>query len=422
MKGAARAGAVVLALLAFVCGFVGVAAGMDVTQPSAPASSVVVSFQVYPGDTVSAVANRLQAAGLIRNALLFRLLARLRHLDANMEPGTYQLSPNMSMDAVIAVLLKGVQVQQVQILVPPGLRVSQYAGYFAGKLPSFDAHTFMQIVTTGVFPDGTKVSSEYWYVLSPRRPNVPFALEGYLFPDTYDFDTSYDARKVIERLLDTLGEKALCPGPDPNHPDAYIHDQTQCLAHAHTVNVGSRQVSIFTEMEGRFFTKDPVTALYDTLTLASIVVREIEFDADAIGVADVYYNRYLTWKNNSDNPAGDYVQNMGADPTAQYALETDHPPTNGKWWAPLPDAAKNVDPGNLYNTAVSTHAGLMPGPIAAPKLVDIEAAAKADDPTPSPYYFFVNACGKTYYARSYYEFINYTYPHAHHLAQNGCKG
>ena len=413
MSKAGQVAVVIFALVAFACGFLGAAVGLDVTQPANHHSNAVVQFHVLKGDNTAAVATRLEKDGLIRNALLFRLLARFRKLDTQIEPGTYHLSPNMTMDAIIQTLLKGVP-SELLIKVPPGLRVTQYpdpAYYVDGKgnplpnftdLPNFDATSFIKIVQTGVLPDGTKLSVKFWFV-APKQPNTVYALEGYLFPDTYYFDTAWNEGNVVDRLLEGLGAQ-LCPGgPDQDVAHAYFWVQSQCKAHAAMVGPNKNE-NIFTEMETKFNTTNDVTALYDTLTLASIVVREAgQNPADIPGVADVYYNRYALAfaQNQYVTPYNETIVSLSADPTAQYARDTDNPPKDGKWWAPLDAAAKDVDPGNLYNTANPDHKGLPPGPIAAPHFLDITAVAAANEPTASPYYYFIHDChGKAWYAKT----------------------
>ena len=396
MSKGARVAAVIVTLAAFTCGFVGVALALNVTQPAAHGSTAVVEFEVKKGDSANAVGARLQDAGLIRNALVFRLLAKYRKLDTQLEPGVYQLSPSMTMDAIIQKLLHGQPDEQV-VTIPPGHRVTEYPAYF-DALPNFDAKNFLKVAQTGVLKDGTKLTSIYWY-LAPKQPNTVYALEGYLFPDTYRFNTSDDDEQVIKRLLNSLGEQ-LCPGPS-DHPDAYIFDQTQCKAHAAKVG---KTGNIFTEMEQHFNTTNDVAGLYDTLILSSIVVREVKFTKDIPGIADVYYNRYTIMANGTNlTPSGDTIVALEADPTVQYARDTDTPPDAGKWWAKLEDAGRNVDPDSVYN--MYTHKGLMPGPIAAPRLADIVGIATANEPTASPNFWFINQCdGTTVFAKTFAEF------------------
>lgn len=375
-----------MALLALVVGFGGVTAALDITQP-ASSSTAVVLFEVVAKDTATSVGQRLQDDGLIRNATLFRVWARYRHLDTGIEPGVYELSPSMTMDAIIRKIQQGQPDEQL-VNVPDTLRVTQYPNYLT-NLKNFNAQNFLKIAQTGQFLDGTQVSSMYWYV-EPKQKGAAYALEGYLYPDAYYFATGATEKDVVIRMLNGLGEK-LCPGPDAAHIDEYILSQAQCKAHAATVG---NNVNIFTAMEKTYHTSNDVLALYDTLTIASLTTREILSYKDAPGVAAVYYNRtaYANgWRQDDGGTAG----YLGSDPSAEYARDTDKPPSNGHWWADLGDNGNKVDCGSSYNTESDCHKGLPPGPIAAPTWVVIQAAIA---PPSSPNFYFVSdKCGRIHY-------------------------
>src|SRR5262249_16868236 len=213
----------------------------------------------------------LQEAGLIRNAQVLRLFARVRHLDTGVEQGIYELSPNMTMEQILHKLQIGGKPDEVLAGVAEGLRVTQYADGFK-DLPNFDAKVFNTIVKTGVEPDATKLWEKYWFVMPPQK-GAFYALEGYLYPDHYRFARKADATAVVERMLNAFGAH-LCPGPGSN-PDAYISDQAQCKAHAATVKVGTNNVSIFTALEQHYDAKDDRHAIYLALTIASITMREL---------------------------------------------------------------------------------------------------------------------------------------------------
>lgn len=387
MKRAALILTIVVALVAIACGFGAATAALDITQPAAASASSTgtVNFVVNKGDTTAQVADHLAKDGLIRNATLFRLWARYKHLDTGIQVGVYKLSPTMTMDDIIAALQKSQPDFQI-ISVPDALRVTQYASHIT-NLKNFNAQNFAQIVKTGKFTDGTAVSSQYWYVL-PLQKGAVYALEGYLYPDTYYVDTGANADQVVKTMLDALGQH-LCPGP-AGQPNAYIFDKQQCLAHAQQVG----GTSIFTAMEKAYYTSDPAQALYDTLTIASLTTREILRYSDAPGVAAVYYNRFLYSIHKSSNDGGT-AGFMGSDPSAEYARDTDHPPADGKWWANLADTGNKVDCGSPYNTEGGCHQGLPPGPIAAATWQVVLAAAA---PIKSPNFYFVSdKCGNIHY-------------------------
>jgi UPF0755 protein len=172
------------------------------------------------------------------------------------------------------------------------------------------------------------------------------------------------------------------------------------------VPVGPKKTSIFADMEAHYFTKDDTQALYRTLTLASLVVRISANDADAPGVAAVYDNRLNAWKQNVASPSGEYIQNLDSAASAQYARDSDGPPKDGNWWAPLDGDPALVDANNPYNTAVSDTTGLPPGPIAAPTWADVVAAASANEPSVSPnYYVTADRCGRASFAKDHATFL-----------------
>ena len=392
MKRTALVVTIVFALLAFGIGFVGATAALDISRPVASGSTATVQFVVNDGDSTTDVADNLQKAGLIHNALVFRLFARFKHLDGALKHGTYTISPGMTMDQIIAALEGPPVDEHIAILVPPGLRVTQYSTYLTSKLPKFNAENFLKIAQSGVLLDSAKTPlwTKYWFVQKPGS-SIKYALEGYLFPDTYYFNKDDDETIVIETMLNNLGEH-LCPGPTKhlNSADEYFTKKDQCEAHPATVD--SKNTSIFSAMEKAYATKDDVAALQMALTFASLTVREIKDPKDAPGVTNVYYTRYMAILDKTPNTGG--VFNLGSDPTTQYARDSETPPKDGKWWTPLTQDAKTIATKDPYNTYVTD--SIPPGPIAAPLWADVEAAAT---PSISKYFYFIQDChGVTIYA------------------------
>jgi UPF0755 protein len=391
MKAAGIVLTVILALLALGVGFAGTTAVLYVTQP-ASSSTTTVRFTVNCDDNTQLVAQHLQSDGLIRSGLAFRVYARLKHLDQQLEPGVHSLSPNMTMSGIAAELVT--KPPEVLAGVPDGLRLTQYAPYFT-NLPNFNATDFNTIVKTGVLADSTHTQlwKQFWFVEQPQK-SVYDALEGYLYPDHYYFDFCDDTNSVVERMLLEFGSQ-FCPGPASN-PTQYVDTLADCKSHPAMIG----KTSIFTSMESAYHTKNDTLAIYNTLTIASLTAREISHYSDATGVASVYHNRYLSSINAIPSDTAGY---MGSDPSAEYARDSDLPPKGGKWWATLSDAGKNVDPKNPYNT--ESHAGLPPGPIANPVGAEILAAAAPKSPTSWPYFYFVsNNCGKILYATDLNDF------------------
>jgi UPF0755 protein len=371
MKRSALVITLFFALIAFACGFGGGTAYFNVTQPANPGSTATVLFEVQGGDTPSDLGPRLQSAGLIRNATVFTYYTKyIKKFD--LKTGVYSLSPGYTMDKIISILATATPIPQVKVTIGPGLRVLEYPAAVKEtddgpalprfhNLPRFNADNFIKIATTGKYMDGTDVSKSYWFV-APLHKDAKFALEGYLYPDTYSFNKTDNEEDVINRMLDAFGTM-LCP-------DADFTVAKDCQAHMAKVGTGADQKDILTVAKAKFFTDDPVEAIYKALTLASLVVKESGIREDHIDrgqIADILYRRYLVAQGKLKQPLGENASNykcLDVDPTAWYAYFSDHTPTDGNYWAVV-DSPSKVAPDSLYNTY--THCtDLPPGPIAAP--------------------------------------------------------
>ncbi|HEX9036518.1 MAG TPA: endolytic transglycosylase MltG [Ktedonobacterales bacterium] len=391
MKAFARVVTVILALALFAAGFAGATAALDVFQPANAKVTTMVKFEVkpYPQDTTNTVAQRLQDEGLIRNALVFRLWARYKHLDRGVQAGVYLLSPSMTMNQIVNTLQSATP-DEIAVTIPDGMRATQYPDYIQG-LSQFDPKAFLTTAKTGVEPDGTKLWQKYWFIPQPG-PNVAYALEGYLYPAGYDFFPNATTTTVVEKMLDQFGIE-LCPGPS-SKPAQYIYDAKLCHQNAATIN----GTNIFDLMHAAYpDAKSDTDAIHDMLIISSLATKEVRHRKDAVGVAAMYHNRYLHDLDANRYPA-DVGQAFGSDPSVEYARDTDKPPTNDKWWKGLVGVSGNdVSPNNPYNTY--THGGMPPGPIASPYWDAMEAGIA---PANSPYwYIYSDNCGAIYYAKDF---------------------
>jgi UPF0755 protein len=148
-------------------------------------------------------------------------------------------------------------------------------------------------------------------------------------------------------------------------------------------------------MESAYHTKNDTLAIYDTLIIASLTVREVAHTSQASGVAGVLWTRYAALENFIPNAGA--VSNLGSDPSAQYALDSENPPKDNKWWKALPDSGQNVAKTDPYNN-YSNLSILPPGPIANPSNPMILAAAA---PAQSKYFYFLaDHCGNIHYAQT----------------------
>src|SRR5947209_1870841 len=297
MKGRSSRSAIIavflLGLLVFAGVFYAWTTVTDIFQPVSPSGSGrTIPIQIKKGETAAQIADELQAKGLIRNALAFRLWARIKGLDAQLQAGGYDhLNTSMTISEIIDQLLTA-SPDVLYVSIPEGYRIEQIGRVFASAgLVKFNEQDFLKYTKhPEQFPDAGKY---------PILKSIPhgYGMEGLLFPATYDMPVDGTARDVVNRMLTAF--------------DNYV-EQNGLVAKA--------KINKLSE--------------YQMVILASLVQREIINVKDAPGVAGVYWNRVM---NQAPNDTAGY---LGSDPSVQYARDTENPPK--VYWQPLNDAVKNI--------------------------------------------------------------------------------
>jgi UPF0755 protein len=213
----------------------------DVFQPVNANATTKVEFLIQPGETGAEIADQLQARGLIHNALAFRLWVKIKGVDTTkFQAGLYKLSPSMTIDQIISLLLQG-QPDEIPVTILEGWRLEQIGYQFAHINPvyhplvNFKLSDFVNIVK-----NPAKLQNKYPFLKSVPPGN---SMEGFLFPDTYNIPVNATAQDVVDILLNNFGNKL-----QQYHLDT--------LAKQHNLS------------------------LYQMVTLASIVQREALFDSD----------------------------------------------------------------------------------------------------------------------------------------------
>jgi len=352
MKKRGQRGAIVAVLLLGLLIFAGVYFSWtmvaDIFQPVNTDQGKTVAIVVQSGDTALQIADELQAKGLIRNALAFRIWARIKGLDTHLQAGAYNLNTGMTIDAIISQLLNA-QPDDYIVSIPEGFRIEQISLRLgAAGLPRFKTQDFLNYTKNPTqFPDAAKY---------PILKSIPSgnSMEGLLFPDTYLIPVNATARDVVNMMLTEFTEKV---------------QQNHLVAMA----------------------KQNKMSLYQMVILASIVEREVIFEKDRPLVASVYWNRIY-------RPNAETVGLLDADPTVQYAR--DSKPGTTTYWLPLNDVGANIAPNSPWNTYVNK--GFPPTPICSPGLASMIAASS---PATTDYYFFLSKKdGTNVYAKTQAEF------------------
>lgn len=312
---------------------------------SAPSkSNETVNIYVSEGESYSSIASLLNKNGLIKSELAYKIFIKLNTPTNNLEYGDYILSTSSDLNELIKTLEKGsvnlAETISVTFIEGKNMR------YFISTVTEKFNITEDEILD--VLKDKTYLKSlinNYWFLTDDiLNDNIYYSLEGYLYPDTYEFYSSATIKNIIVKMLDNMNLKL----------ESYKNE------------IESNKYSI-----------------HEIITLASIIELESSgSEEDRKNVSGVFMNRL------NDNST------LGSDVTTYYGSKVD------LWSRDLYKSELN-DCSNGYNTnsACSSMAGKLPvGPICNPSIDSLIASI---EPNNHDYYFFVSdKNGKLYFNKT----------------------
>jgi len=282
-------------------------------------------FTVEKGWGARRISQVLSDSGLVRCRLY--LLWRYSRMDGSppMQAGIYQLDDSMSPDSILGILARGevIPVETSWIILTPGLILNQSLDVIS-EASGIGSSELDSLSTDSLFLASNGIQT----------------LEGYVFPETYEFADTLDAGEILSRIIET--GKARWPEGIDELPE----------------NTG--------------------ITLHETIILASIVEREARVDSERAVIAGVFLSRMRS---------GIKLESCA---TVQYAL--------GEVKEVLLYSDLEID--DPYNTYI--YEGLPPGPICSPGLPSIDAAFSPD--TTEGYLYFVSrddGTGMHLFARTY---------------------
>ena len=293
-----------------------------------------VTITIVADDSVDDVAGKLKDAGLIKYDWLFSYVAKFEGSTGPYQEGEHTLNDNMNyMQLLSEIEVQPVARETVWVTFTEGMTVDQMADLLEEN-GVCDADDFREEVMSGAdygydFEQEMSTSSDIYY-----------PLEGYLFPDTYEFYTNETPANVITRMLQNFQNKI-----------DTVQDQM--------AEMGLTQ--------------------HQTITLASIIQSEASGDpANMALVSSVYWNRL----NDPEN-----FPMLQSDPTRNYANST---------ILMTGQSSTYQQKAAAYDTYQCT--GLPAGPICNPGMDAILAALSPE--TTAYYYFISDSDGNFYFAET----------------------
>lgn len=298
--------------------------------------SSIVTVEIVAGDNIDTIAAKLKDAGLINYPGLFKIYAQLTGAEEEISTGTFSLNTNYDYHALVNGLSPSSSNREtVEILIPEGYNSRQIYQLLEDNnvcsVEELEAYA-----ADGEFAD-------FWFLQDVPRGDK-YCLEGYLFPDTYEFYVNSTPREALGKML---------MGFD-NRFTQEMQDQLPAL---------NERLSAMMRENG--CSEDYIAAhqltIRDVLIVASLIEEETSGAGESPNIASVIYNR-LTQDM-------EYERYLGIDAALIYAT-----------------GSTTVDTSldSPYNTY--TNAGLPPTPISNPGLASINAAL---DPADTGYYYYV---------------------------------
>jgi UPF0755 protein len=299
-------------------------------------------IEIPAGSTYYSISDLLYDKQLIKSKTIYKVYLKLNPPTKELKAGFYTVSRSMDLKTIISVLEAGgnsVNPDEIKITFREGLNMRGIAKVIAENTNNTEKDVF-NLLKDSDYING--LISKYWFITDEIKDDeIFYPLEGYLFPNTYNFiNKDVTVEEIFEVMLNEM-DKQLTPLKE--------------------------------ELEKSEYT------VHEILTLASIIELEALNTSDRKNVSGVFYNRL-----NSN-------MSLGSDVTTYYAVGIDMGDR---------DLYKaEIEAVNAYNTRPGAMAGKLPvGAICNPSLSSIEAAIK---PNKTSYMYFVaDKNGKVYFTKT----------------------
>ena len=333
----------------------------------------VVTVTIEQSDTIDDIADKLYHAGLIRYRSIFKLYAQLAVDEGDISTGTFELNTLYDYHALVGGMSSSSSYRSVveDVLIPEGYNCRQIFELLEEKGICTVAE-LEEYAANGEF-------SDFWFLADVERGDK-YCLEGYLFPDTYDFYAGSTPREALGKMLTGFNNRV-------------TEEYSQQL------NSLNATISAMMRADGRSeqYIAEHQFTFRDVIIVASLIEEESSSASESFTIASVIYNRLFKW---SGTPAY-----LNIDAAIIYATGD----------------AENIDTSinHPYNTYKNT--GLTPGPITNPGLASIKAALAPSDT--NYYYYVLNpSTGKHVFSRTLAEHEKYVQQFANAAKSSTVEG
>ena len=299
-----------------------------------------IVMEIENGATMSSVGTLLKEKEIISSEEAFKVYSKLNNKNVVIA-GKYCFSPSMSFDEITKILEEGkiYKGDEITFTYIEGKNVR----WLAKKIDELTNNTEQDIYN--LLKDEeylNKIINRYWFISEEiKNENIYYALEGYLFPDTYIIE---NADVSVEDIL------------------SIMLNQMEKVLEEYKAEIENGNLTV-----------------HQLLTMASMVEQEGIHNEDRAGIAGVFYNRIRMGIS------------LGSDVTTYYAWNVDMGERDLTY--------EELNTYNPYNTRGPNMEGKIPvGPICSVSRASIEAALRPENT--ENLYFVADKNGKIYFTKN----------------------
>lgn len=308
------------------------------------------TYIVESGSTLNSIYEDLESKNIIRSALFMKLYTKFLG-SPSIEAGEYKLSSSMKAKEVYDILKSGGKSTRATFTLTfrEGKSIRDLVKLVSESTDITEEDIFNKLKDTDYLDS---LIDKYWFLTDEiKNKDIFYSLEGYLFPNTYEFYKDSSIEDIFTKMLDETGKQL----------------------NNYKSNIESSDFSV-----------------HEILTLASIVELESpnsktldddsdDKESDRKTIAGIFARRL------------DNNESLGSCVTTYYAFD-------------VPMGSRDLkmseinDCNNKYNTRCNTRVGLTPGPVGNAGIKSIESAI---NPVKTEYYFFLSdKDGKIYFSKT----------------------
>ena len=298
-----------------------------------------VTIEIAMGSGTNKIASVLQENDLIKSSAVFKMYAKLNNV-SSFQAGKYTLTKNMTVPEIVQALQTGkiFKDSDIKITFIEGKSMTYVAKQIATNTKNTEEDVFTLLKDEDYL---NELIDEYWFITDEiKNDDIYYALEGYLFPDTYSFSEDVTVKEIFKTMLDQM-KKIL---------DGYKN-----------------------QIEHSKYTT------HEIISIASVIENEGLFDKDKRNISSVIYNRLKKGMS------------LGCDATTYYAFKIE--------LGSRELYKSEINKYNPYNTRGPNMAGKLPvGPICMISKVSLDAAI---NPETTDYLFYVtDKDGNAYFTKT----------------------